>query len=32
LRTTYVDGSTREYESLTKAGHWHWTVKFSYAF
>ena len=32
LRTTYVDGSTREYESLTKAGHWHWNVKFSYAF
>jgi hypothetical protein len=32
LRTTYVDGSTREYECLTEKGHWHWNAKFSYAF
>jgi hypothetical protein len=32
LRTTFSDGSTKEYESLVKAGHWHWNTKFSYAF
>jgi hypothetical protein len=32
LRTTYVDGSTREYECLTEKGHWHWNAKFSYNF
>ena len=32
LRTTYVDGSTREYECLTKKGDWHWNAKFGYSF
>jgi hypothetical protein len=32
LRTTRVDGSTQQPESLTKAGHWHWNVKFGYYF
>ena len=32
LRTTRVDGSTQQPESLTKAGHWHWNLKFGYFF
>ena len=32
LRMTFWDGTTNEYESLTKKGHWHWDLKFGYAF
>ena len=32
LRTTFWDGSTNEYESLTKAGQWHWDLKMGYSF
>lgn len=32
LRTTRVDGSTQQPESLTKAGDWHWNLKFGYSF
>ncbi|MGA2506190.1 MAG: hypothetical protein ABSF80_01770 [Chitinispirillaceae bacterium] len=32
LRTTFWDGSTNEYESLTQKGHWHWNLKFGYSF
>lgn len=32
LRTTRVDGSTQQPESLIKKGHWHWNLKFGYYF
>lgn len=32
FRTTLEDGSPFEGESLTKAGNWHWKLKFGYAF
>lgn len=31
-RTTFWDGSLNEYESLKKAGHWNWKLKFGYNF
>ena len=32
LRTTRVDGSLQQSESLTRAGQWHWNIKFGYYF
>jgi|WetSurMetagenome_2_1015567.scaffolds.fasta_scaffold10196_3 hypothetical protein len=32
MRTTIVNGSTQFYETMTKAGHWHWKAKFGYSF